>query len=139
MIFTREKLDWLELPKKQPAVQKSLDVLDIITSKKTGFGGMLSKIRAKKQEPKKVEEEKEPSPPSSPKDICSLIEHFKTLPKVYPTKPKKRKPKPTVMMIEKYAERKKEREKAMSYVTRRRLRRVEFHCDTLKELFLTNA
>lgn len=113
--------------------------MDILTSKTQGFGGILHRIRAKKHpEPEADEEEaKEPEPPRSPKDIIGLIDHFKTLPKLYPVKPKKKKPKQTQVMMEKYQERKKEREKAMSYGTRRRLKRVEFHCESLKDLFLS--
>ena len=121
-------------------MQESAHVVDIITSKKQGFGAVLNKIRAAKhadgQEVKDTP--REPAAPKTPKDICSLIEHFKTLPKIYPRKPKKPKPKPTVVMIEKYEARKREREKAMSYVTKRRLQRVSFHCDTLADLFLTD-
>ncbi|KAF6023817.1 hypothetical protein EB796_017870 [Bugula neritina] len=105
---------------------------------------MLSKIREAKDIPthkakEENDEEEKPAPdkPSSPNDISSLIEHFKTLPKIYPSKPKKKKPKPTVLMLEKYAAKKKKREQAMSYVTRRRIKRAEFHCDTLKDLFLS--
>lgn len=134
-------MEWLEEPKKKNSVQASLNIVELIKSKNQGFGGILHKIRTKKEAAKAEdsEEEKEAVKPQSPKDICSLIDHFKTLPKIYPTKPKKRKPKPTALMMAKYEERKKEREKAMSYVTRRRLRRAEFHCDTLKELYLTDG
>ena len=134
-------MKWLAIPKKKPTVQQSINVVDIITNKKQGFGAMLHKIRAKKHTPNvsdDEESERAETPPKSPQDICGLIDHFKTLPKIYPKKPKKLKPKPELMM-EKYAERKKEREKAMRYVTRRRIRRVEFHCNTLEELFLADG
>ncbi|XP_067943278.1 uncharacterized protein [Watersipora subatra] len=136
--LVRDKLEWSELPKKKATVEHSLKVMDLLTGKNQGFGKVLHKIREKKEEEKAIEET-EKQAPQSPKDIGALIDHFKTLPKIYPSKPKKRRPKPTERMIEKYTERKKERDKAMTYVTRKRLRRVEFHFETIKELFLVKA
>lgn len=113
-------------------------VMDILTSKHHGFGGILNKIRARNHPQSEDEtEEKEKAPPSTPKDIISLIDHFKGLPKIYPVKPKKKKPKKSQAMLNQYAERKKEREKAMTYGTRQRIRRVEHHCDSLKDMFLS--
>lgn len=134
----RGKLDWLD--QRKPAMKHSMAVMDILTSKTQGFGGILSKIRARKHpQPSDSSDStsEEKAPPTSPKDIISLIDHFKRLPKIYPVKPKKKKPKKSQAMIEKYTERKKEREMAMTYGTRRRIRRVDYHCDSLKDIFLS--
>ena len=70
-------------------------------------------------------------------NICELIQEFHKLPKIYPTKPKKKKPAKTAMMLEQYAQRKKERENAMNHGTRTRIKRAEHHCDSLKGLYIS--
>jgi len=132
----RDKLDWLK--PKTPPTEKKINAIGLITSN-VGFKAKLNKIRANKllaQKQKSPEKQKTPSPPPTPDDICALITHFKTLPKIYPSKPKKPKPKPTEVMIERYKERKKQRETAMNTGTKRRIRRVEHHLQSLKEIYL---
>lgn len=137
----RSKLGRIDEQLGKPAVNRAMNVMDVIGNSNRGFKGILTKIRAKKQGlphiGEKPESEGKPQKPGSPKDVCDLIDHFLTLPKIYPVKPKKAKPRVTSVMMEKYKERKKQREMAMSYGTRTRLKRVDHHSDTLKNVFLT--
>lgn len=139
MIYCRSKLDWLAPAAPAPQIQKTVEVMHLVGGNNVGFRGMLNKIRSEKALPliKPTPSPEEKPVPKSPKDVCGLIEHFLSLPKIYPVKPKKKKPKPTAVMIEKYAERAKQREMSMNYGTRRRIKRVDHHCQVLKDMFLT--
>ena len=68
--------------------------------------------------------------------MCELIEEFHKLPKLYPIKPKMKKPEMTQVLLNKYEDRKKHREAAMNYGTRTRIKRAQFHCDSLAGVYL---
>lgn len=139
--ISNTKLELLTGQKQLPEVNKAVGVVNII-GKQKGFGAILKNIRKTKAEPTKlpVVKPKTPKPDfDSPRNVSELITEFKKLPKLYPTKPQMKQPEKTDVLIQQYEERRKEREQAMSYGTRSRIKRAQFHCNSLTGLYVQST
>jgi len=128
------KLEWIKPRENKPVIEKTIKVVNLLGGPNTGFGAKLKEIRARNLPI--ITKPKTPTPPPTPTDVCSWIEHFKSLPKIYPVKPQKVKPKMTTVMIAEYEERKRKRDMAMRYSTRQRIKKANYHLTSLKDLFL---
>jgi len=119
----------------QPEIIKATNVVNII-GKKKGFGAILANIRQAKQDKLSLPPVVRAANLDGAANLCELIDEFYKLPRIYPSKPKKRKPAVTDISTAQYEERKKRRELAMQYGTRSRVKRVQHLCTSLTDIYL---
>ena len=132
------RLQLLTGQKQLPEVNKAVGVINII-GKRKGFGAILTNIRKAKTDEAKFPTVESPTPKpdfESPRNISELIAEFQKLPKLYPTKPQKKRPETTTLLMQQYDNRQKERQLAMNHGTRARIKRAEFHCNSLTGLYV---
>lgn len=132
------KLELLTGQKQLPEMDKTVGVLNVLAKKK-GFGALLTNIRNAKTEQTKLPAVKPATPKpdfESPRNVSELITEFHKLPKIYPKKPKKQKPEVTTVLMAQYEERQRKRELAMNHGTRSRIKRAQYHCQSLTGLYV---
>lgn len=136
------KLEWITGQRQQPQIGPStLGVINLM-SKDKGFKSILNNIRVKKANRVKLPElPKEPEKPDFTRvqNLGELIDEFHKFPKIYDSKPPVKKPEKTQIFMEEYEERKKRRELAMNHATRSRIRRAQFYCNSLTNLYVDPA